>query len=171
VLAAAAGGPVPDDPELREAAAALVRDRIGELDRGRGLTLAVFGGAAVVSLVAAIANPWYLVVTAAGVAAMTVASADTVRALMRRFTDEVLNGRDLVLQGMFAAFPDLRWTVHDSVVEGDRIVFRVVLDRHPPRATSTSARHGTSASFSGDRASTRTSCPAASRSGTSRPPM
>jgi steroid delta-isomerase-like uncharacterized protein len=83
---------------------------------------------------------------------MTVASADTVRALMRRFTDEVLNGRDLdgafvelvaedfveqnplpgqppgragfaaVLQGMFAAFPDLRWTVLDSVVEGDRIV-------------------------------------------------
>jgi hypothetical protein len=70
VLAAAAGGPVPDDPALREAAAALVQDRIGELDRGRGLTFAVFAGAAAVSLVAAIANPWYLVVTAAGVAAV-----------------------------------------------------------------------------------------------------
>jgi steroid delta-isomerase-like uncharacterized protein len=71
---------------------------------------------------------------------------------MRRFTDEVLNGRDLdgaladlvveefveqnplpgqgpgrtglagVLAGMFAAFPDLQWTVLDTVAEEDRIV-------------------------------------------------
>jgi steroid delta-isomerase-like uncharacterized protein len=72
-------------------------------------------------------------------------------ALAQRFTDEVINGRDLdvalrelvvedfveqnplpgqgpgregladVLAGMFAGFPDLRWTMHDTVVQDDRI--------------------------------------------------
>lgn len=75
----------------------------------------------------------------------------TVRALVRRFTDEVLNGHDLddaltqlvaedfveqnplpgqgpgraglreVLAGMNAAFPDISWDVRDTVVEGDRV--------------------------------------------------
>jgi steroid delta-isomerase-like uncharacterized protein len=73
------------------------------------------------------------------------------RALAQRFTDEVLNAHDLdgaltelvtedfveqnplpgqgpgraglrdVLAGMNAAFPDLRWDVQDTLVEGDRI--------------------------------------------------
>jgi steroid delta-isomerase-like uncharacterized protein len=77
--------------------------------------------------------------------------ADAVRALVQRFTDEVLNGHDLddaltelvaqdfleqnplpgqgpgraglrdVLAGMNAAFPDIRWDVRDTVVEGDRV--------------------------------------------------
>ncbi len=77
---------------------------------------------------------------------------DELRALAARFTDEVLNGHDLggaldelvaedfveqnplpgqgpgrsgladVLAGMFAGFPDLRWVVQDTVVEGDRIM-------------------------------------------------
>lgn len=81
----------------------------------------------------------------------TIATYD-LRALMQRFTDEVLNGRDLegaladlvvedfveqnplpgqgpgragladVLAGMFAGFPDLHWTIQDSLVEGDRIM-------------------------------------------------
>lgn len=72
-------------------------------------------------------------------------------ALAQRFTDEVINGRDLdgalremvvedfveqnplpgqgpgragladVLAGMFAGFPDLHWTLHDTVVQDDRI--------------------------------------------------
>jgi steroid delta-isomerase-like uncharacterized protein len=76
---------------------------------------------------------------------------DAVRALVHRFTDEVLNGHDLddaltelvaldfveqnplpgqgagraglreVLAGMNAAFPDIRWDVRDTVVEGDRV--------------------------------------------------
>jgi steroid delta-isomerase-like uncharacterized protein len=76
---------------------------------------------------------------------------DAVRALVRRFTDEVLNGHDLdnaltelvaedfleqnplpgqgpgraglrdVLAGMNAAFPDIRWDVRDTLVEGDRV--------------------------------------------------
>jgi steroid delta-isomerase-like uncharacterized protein len=76
---------------------------------------------------------------------------DTVRGLVRRFTDEVLNGHDLagaltelvaedfveqnplpgqgpgraglrdVLAGMNAAFPDIHWDVRDTVVEGDRV--------------------------------------------------
>jgi steroid delta-isomerase-like uncharacterized protein len=71
---------------------------------------------------------------------------------MHRFIDEVINGRDLdgaladlvvedfveqnplpgqgpgraglanVLAGLFAAFPDLTWTVHDTIVENDRIM-------------------------------------------------
>jgi steroid delta-isomerase-like uncharacterized protein len=74
-----------------------------------------------------------------------------VRTLVHRFTDEVLNGHDLddaltelvaldfveqnplpgqgpgraglrdVLAGMNAAFPDIRWDVRDTVVEGDRV--------------------------------------------------
>lgn len=75
-----------------------------------------------------------------------------VRALVQRFTDEVINARDLdgaltelvvenfveqnplpgqgpgragladVLAGMFAAFPDLHWTVHDTLGEDDRVM-------------------------------------------------
>lgn len=71
--------------------------------------------------------------------------------LAQRFTDEVINGRDLdvalremvvedfveqnplpgqgpgragladVLAGMFAGFPDLHWTLHDTVVQDDRV--------------------------------------------------
>ena len=73
-------------------------------------------------------------------------------ALAQRFTDEIINGRDLdvalremvvedfveqnplpgqgpgragladVLAGMFAGFPDLHWTLHDTLVEGDRVM-------------------------------------------------
>ena len=72
-------------------------------------------------------------------------------ALAQRFTDDVINGRDLdvamreivvedfveqnplpgqgpgragladVLAGMFTGFPDLHWTMHDTVVQDDRI--------------------------------------------------
>jgi steroid delta-isomerase-like uncharacterized protein len=74
-----------------------------------------------------------------------------VKTLDQRFVDEVINGRDLgaaltelvaedfveenplpgqgpgragladILAGMFAAFPDLNWTVHRLVAEGDRV--------------------------------------------------
>lgn len=74
------------------------------------------------------------------------------RTLARRFVDEVINGRDLdvalaelvvedfveqnplpgqgpgragladVLAGMFAGFPDLHWTMHDTLVEGGRVM-------------------------------------------------
>jgi steroid delta-isomerase-like uncharacterized protein len=74
-----------------------------------------------------------------------------VKTLDQRFVDEVINGRDLgaaltelvaedfveenplpgqgpgraglaeVLAGMFAAFPDLDWTVHRLIAEGDRV--------------------------------------------------
>lgn len=74
------------------------------------------------------------------------------RALLHRFIDEVINGRDLdraltelvvedfveqnplpgqgpgraglagVLAAIFTAFPDLHWTIHDTVVEDDRIM-------------------------------------------------
>ena len=80
----------------------------------------------------------------------TAGNAD-VRALLHRFIDEVINGRDLdraltelvaedfveqnplpgqgpgraglgdVLAGMFAGFPDLRWDVQETVVEADRV--------------------------------------------------
>ena len=82
----------------------------------------------------------------------TATRSETTRIAAQRFTDEVLNGRDLdgaltelvvedfleenplpgqgpgragladVLAGMFAAFPDLHWAMHDAVVEGDRIM-------------------------------------------------
>ena len=72
-------------------------------------------------------------------------------ALAQRFTDDVINGRDLdvamreivvedfveqnplpgqgpgragladVLEAMFTGFPDLHWTMHDTVVQDDRI--------------------------------------------------
>jgi steroid delta-isomerase-like uncharacterized protein len=76
---------------------------------------------------------------------------ETVRALLHRFIDEVINGRDLdralgelvaedfveqnplpgqgpgraglrdVLARMFAGFPDLRWEVQETVVEAERV--------------------------------------------------
>ena len=76
---------------------------------------------------------------------------EAVRALVHRFIDEVINGRDLdralaelvaedfvehnplpgqgpgraglgdVLAGMFAGFPDLRWDIQETVVEADRV--------------------------------------------------
>jgi len=76
---------------------------------------------------------------------------ETVRALLHRFIDEVINGHDLdialielvaedfveqnplpgqgpgraglrdVLAGMFTGFPDLRWEVQETVVEADRV--------------------------------------------------
>ena len=76
---------------------------------------------------------------------------EAVRALLHRFIDEVINGRDLdralaelvaedfvehnplpgqgpgraglgdVLAGMFAGFPDLRWDIQETVVEADRV--------------------------------------------------
>jgi steroid delta-isomerase-like uncharacterized protein len=82
----------------------------------------------------------------------TATRADATRIVAQRFTDEVLNGRDLdgaltelvvedfleenplpgqgpgragladVLAGMNAAFPDLHWDVHETIVEGDRIM-------------------------------------------------
>jgi steroid delta-isomerase-like uncharacterized protein len=81
----------------------------------------------------------------------TAAGTDAIRTLVRRFTDEVLNGHDLdgaltelvvedfieqnplpgqgpgraglrdVLAGMNAAFPDIHWEVRDTVVEEDRV--------------------------------------------------
>lgn len=74
------------------------------------------------------------------------------RALLQRFVDDVINAQDLdgalveivaenfvelnplpgqspgragladVLAMMFAGFPDLRWTLHDTLVEGDRVM-------------------------------------------------
>jgi steroid delta-isomerase-like uncharacterized protein len=82
----------------------------------------------------------------------TVTSTDDLRALVQRFTDEVLNAHDAgaaldelvaedfveqnplpgqspgragladVLAAMFAAFPDLRWTPLDTIAEDDRIM-------------------------------------------------
>lgn len=79
-------------------------------------------------------------------------SADTLRALSRRFVDEVINAHDLgapltelvvedfvelnplpgqgpgraglanVLAMMFAGFPDLRWEVQQTMVEDDRVL-------------------------------------------------
>lgn len=90
--------------------------------------------------------------TAAATATPAPTSAPDLRSLAQRFMDEVINARDLdvalaemvvedfveqnplpgqgpgragladVLAGMFAAFPDLHWTMHDTVVEGDRIM-------------------------------------------------
>ena len=74
------------------------------------------------------------------------------KGLAQRFTDEVINAQDLdgalaamvvedfvelnplpgqgpgraglavVLGGMFAGFPDLHWTLHDTLVEADRVM-------------------------------------------------
>ena len=74
------------------------------------------------------------------------------RALLQRFIDDVINAQDLdralveivakdfielnplpgqgpgragladVLAMMFTGFPDLRWTIHDTLVEGDRVM-------------------------------------------------
>ena len=82
----------------------------------------------------------------------TATSAHDLRTLAQRFADEIINARDLdgalndlvaedfveqnplpgqgpgragladVLAGMFAAFPDLHWTVRDTITEGDRIM-------------------------------------------------
>jgi len=82
----------------------------------------------------------------------TVTSADDLRALVQRFTAEVLNAHDAgaalaelvaedfveqnplpgqgpgraglagVLTAMFTAFPDLRWTLRDTIAEDDRIM-------------------------------------------------
>ncbi len=77
---------------------------------------------------------------------------DTLKRLAQRFVDEVINARDLdvamadlvaedfveqnplpgqgpgragladVLAGMFAAFPDLRWTPHEMIAEDDQVM-------------------------------------------------
>ena len=82
----------------------------------------------------------------------TTTSTETLKTLARRFADEIINARDLdgaftelvaedfveqnplpgqgpgragladVLAGMFAAFPDLRWTLHDTIAEADRVM-------------------------------------------------
>jgi steroid delta-isomerase-like uncharacterized protein len=79
-------------------------------------------------------------------------NSDDLRALLNRFIDEVINGRDLdvaltelvledfveqnplpgqgpgraglaeVLTRIVAGFPDLHWTIHETVTEGDRIM-------------------------------------------------
>jgi steroid delta-isomerase-like uncharacterized protein len=76
----------------------------------------------------------------------------SLKALAQRFADDVINARDLdnaltelvvedfveqnplpgqgpgraglagVLAGMFAAFPDLHWTLHDTIAEQDRVM-------------------------------------------------
>ncbi len=80
------------------------------------------------------------------------AAQQDLRALLQRFIDDVINTQDLdgalvemvaenfvelnplpgqgpgraglgdVLAMMFAGFPDLRWTLHDTLVEGDRVM-------------------------------------------------
>jgi steroid delta-isomerase-like uncharacterized protein len=85
-------------------------------------------------------------------ATSTGALTEDMRPLLHRFVDEVINGRDLdramteiiaedfveqipfpgqgpgragladVLAGMFAGFPDLHWTVRDTLAEGDRVM-------------------------------------------------
>jgi steroid delta-isomerase-like uncharacterized protein len=82
----------------------------------------------------------------------TAASTEILKTLAQRFADEIINGRDLdgaltelvaedfveqnplpgqgpgragladVLARMFTAFPDLHWTLHDTVAEADRIM-------------------------------------------------
>ena len=94
---------------------------------------------------------------------------EAVRALLHRFVDEVINGRDLdraltelvaedfveqkplpgqgpgraglgdVLAGMFAGFPDLRWDIQDTVVEADRVA-SLSFGPAPTRASSWGSR-------------------------------
>jgi steroid delta-isomerase-like uncharacterized protein len=82
----------------------------------------------------------------------TTTSADTLKTLAQRFADEIINAQDLdgaltelvaedfveqnplpgqgpgragladVLAGMFAGFPDLHWTLRDTIAEGDRVM-------------------------------------------------
>ena len=82
----------------------------------------------------------------------TTAVQQDLRALMQRFIDDVINAQDLdgalveivaedfvelnplpgqgpgraglgdVLAMMFTGFPDLQWTIHDTLVEGDRVM-------------------------------------------------
>jgi hypothetical protein len=82
----------------------------------------------------------------------TTAVRQGLRALLHRFIDDVINAQDLdgalvemvaedfvelsplpgqepgraglggVLSMLFAGFPDLRWSLHDTLVEGDRIM-------------------------------------------------
>jgi steroid delta-isomerase-like uncharacterized protein len=83
---------------------------------------------------------------------MTTTTPTDVRTLAHRFIDEVINAHDVgapltelvvedfveqnplpgqgpgragladVLVGMFTGFPDLQWQIHDTVVEGDRVM-------------------------------------------------
>jgi steroid delta-isomerase-like uncharacterized protein len=85
-------------------------------------------------------------------AVATSPSTDGLKTLAQRFIDEVINAHDLdsalielvaedfveqnplpgqgpdraglrdILAGMFAAFPDLRWTPHDMIAEADRVM-------------------------------------------------
>jgi steroid delta-isomerase-like uncharacterized protein len=82
----------------------------------------------------------------------TITRTDDLTTLAQRFTDEVINAHDVgapltalvvedfveqnplpgqgpgraglgdVLTGMFTAFPDLHWNLHDTLAEGDRIM-------------------------------------------------
>jgi steroid delta-isomerase-like uncharacterized protein len=82
----------------------------------------------------------------------TTSSNNALKVLAQRFADEIINARNLdtalnelvvedfveqnplpgqgpgragladVLAGMFAAFPDLHWMVHDTIAEGDRVM-------------------------------------------------
>jgi steroid delta-isomerase-like uncharacterized protein len=82
----------------------------------------------------------------------TTKPADALKTLAQRFADEVINAQDLdgaltelvvedfveenplpgqgpgraglahALAGMFAGFPDLRWTLHETIAEDDRIM-------------------------------------------------
>jgi steroid delta-isomerase-like uncharacterized protein len=82
----------------------------------------------------------------------TATPTDDLNTLAHRFADEIINAQDLdaaltelvvedfveenplpgqgpgragladVLAGMFAAFPDLHWAVHDTLAEGDRVM-------------------------------------------------
>jgi steroid delta-isomerase-like uncharacterized protein len=90
--------------------------------------------------------------TAATAPTVPTPSVEDLKTLGHRFVDEVINARDLdgamtelvaedfvelnplpgqgpgraglrdVLAGMFAAFPDLRWTPQDMIAEGDRVM-------------------------------------------------
>lgn len=87
-----------------------------------------------------------------GTTMTTTAVQQDLRALMQRFIDDVINAQDLnvalveivaedfielnplpgqgpgraglgkALAKMFTGFPDLQWTIHDTLVEGDRVM-------------------------------------------------